>query len=221
MLKRTFFVAILLLALIIFFSRAEDQSARIWQQPLVIPTYKLDTPDLNPMFYDGQAYQGAKKKIYPYPFQDKLTDIREDKSYNAVYLENQYLKISFLPEIGGRLFSALDKTNNYDFFYRQHVIKPALIGMLGAWISGGIEWCVLHHHRATTFMSVDYTLAENPDGSKTLWFGEIERRHRMKWIIGATLYPDKSYLEVTVKIFNRTPFPSSFLYWANGFKQAL
>jgi tetratricopeptide (TPR) repeat protein len=167
------------------------------------------------MFYDGQAYQGAKKKIYPYPFQDKLTDIREDKTYNAVYLENRYLEISFLPELGGRLFSALDKTNNYDFFYRQHVIKPALIGMLGAWISGGIEWCVLHHHRATTFMPVDYTLVENPNGSKTLWFGEIERRHRMKWIIGATLYPDKSYLEVTVKIFNRTPFPNSFLYWAN------
>ena len=205
----------LLLALITSLGQAKDQSVRIWEQPLVVPTYKLDPPDSNPMFYDGQAYQGAKKKIYPYPFQDKLTDIREDKTYNAIYLENRYLEISFLPELGGRLFSALDKTNNYDFFYRQHVIKPALIGMLGAWISGGIEWCVLHHHRATTFMPVDYTLVENPDDSKTLWFGEIERRHRMKWIIGATLYPDKSYLEVTVKIFNRTPFPNSFLYWAN------
>ena len=215
MLKKTFFIALLLLALITSLGQAKDQSVRIWEQPLVVPTYRLAPPDSNPMFYDGQAYQGAKKKIYPYPFQDKLTDIREDKTYNAVYLENRYLEISFLPELGGRLFSALDKTNNYDFFYRQHVIKPALIGMLGAWISGGIEWCVLHHHRATTFMPVDYTLIENTDGSKTLWFGEIERRHRMKWIIGATLHPDKSYLEVTVKIFNRTAYPNSFLYWAN------
>jgi len=188
---------------------------RIWQEPLTIPTYVVDKPDSDPMFYKGDAYQGAKKVIYPYPFLDKVTDIRKDKTYNAVYLENKYVKLCFLPEVGGRLFSAVDKTNNYDFFYRQHVIKPALIGMLGAWISGGIEWCVLHHHRATTFMPVDYTLAKNLDGSKTLWFGEIERRHRMKWIIGATLYPDRSYMEVTVKIFNRTPFPNSFLYWAN------
>ncbi|MHC4569713.1 MAG: DUF5107 domain-containing protein, partial [Planctomycetota bacterium] len=88
-------------------------------------------------------------------------------------------------------------------------------GMLGAWISGGIEWCVFHHHRSTTFMPVDYTLADNTDGSKTIWFGETERRHRMKWIIGVTLYPDKSYIEVTVKIFNRTAVPHSMLYWAN------
>jgi tetratricopeptide (TPR) repeat protein len=167
------------------------------------------------MFYKGEVYQGAKKTIYPYPFLDKLTDIRENKTYNALYLENEYVKVSFLPQLGGRLFSALDKTNNYDFFYRQHVIKPVLIGMLGAWISGGIEWCVLHHHRATTFMPVDYTLAENPDGSKTIWLAELERRHRMRWIIGATLYPDRSYLEVKVRIFNRTPFPNTFLYWAN------
>ena len=120
-----------------------------------------------------------------------------------------------LPELGGRLFSATDKTNNYEFFYRQHVIKPALIGMLGAWISGGVEWCALHHHRNTTFMPVDYTLAENPDGSKTIWVGETERRHRMKWLIGLTLCPGRSYVEATVKFFNRTPQSHSILYWAN------
>jgi tetratricopeptide (TPR) repeat protein len=196
-------------------SHAEKQTVKIWEEPLVIPTYSVAPPEKNPMFYNGEVYQGAKKVVYPYSFLDKLTDVRENKTYKAVYLENEYIKVSFLPELGGRLFSATDKTNNYDFFYRQHVIKPALIGMLGAWISGGIEWCVLHHHRATTFMPVDYTLAENPDGSKTLWFGEIERRHRMKWVIAATLYPGKSCLEVTVKIFNRTPLPNSFLYWAN------
>jgi len=205
--------------LIVFFvfaaASAAELTVKIWEEPQVIPTYRVDAPDLNPMFYKGEVYQGAKKTIYPYPFLDKLTDIRENKTYKALCLENEYVKISFLPELGGRLFSALDKTNNYDFFYRQHVIKPSLIGMLGAWISGGIEWCVLHHHRATTFMPVDYVLAENPDGSKTVWFGEMEHRHRMKWIIGATLYPDKSYIEITVKIFNRTQFPNTFLYWAN------
>ncbi len=188
---------------------------KVWEESLVIPTYRLEPPELNPMFYENESYQGAKKKIYPYPFRDRITDIREQNTYKALHLENDYIKLSILPELGGRLLSAVDKTNNYEIFYHQHVIKPALIGMLGAWISGGIEWCVFHHHRSTTYMPVDYTLTDNADGSKTIWFGELERRHRMKWIIGITLYPNRSYIEATIKIFNRTAVPNSILYWAN------
>src|SRR3989304_1825999 len=159
-------------------------TVKIWAEPLKIPTYQVGQPDKNPRFYVARAYQGAQGRVYPYPMFDNLTDNRKDKTYNAVYLENEYIKICVLPEIGGRLFAALDQTNNYAFLYRQNAIKPALIGMLGAWISGGIEWCIPHHHRATTFMPVDYTLQENSDGSKTLWIGEIELRHRTKWLVG-------------------------------------
>jgi tetratricopeptide (TPR) repeat protein len=188
---------------------------RVWEEPLVLPTYEVGKPDPNPRFYETRVYQGAKGPVYPYPMLDVLTNNRVEKTYTALYLENKYLHICVLPEIGGRIFTALDKTNNYDFFYRQHVVKPALIGMLGAWISGGVEWCVFHHHRATTFMPTDYTIEENADGSKTIWVGELERRHRMHWLLGVTLYPDKSYLEVTVKMFNRTPLANSILHWAN------
>ena len=190
-------------------------AVRVWEEPLTLPTYRLDPPDPNPRFYTHESYQGAQKRIYPYPMQDGVTDIREEKTYKALYLENEYIKLCILPELGGRLFYATDKTNNYEIFYRQHVVKPALIGMLGAWISGGIEWCVFHHHRNTTYMPVDYSLTENVDGSKTIWFGETERRHRMKWLIGITLYPGKSYIEATVKLDNRTAYPNSILYWAN------
>ena len=196
-------------------SAATKEQVKIWEEPLVLPSYRVDPPDPSPMFYTGASYQGAQKRIYPYPLIDRITGIREEGTWKSLNLENEYIRLSVLPEIGGRLFSAVDKTNNYDIFYRQHVIKPALIGMLGAWISGGIEWCVFHHHRNTTYMPVDYTLADNPDGSKTIWFGETERRHRMRWIIGITLYPDKSYIEATVKMFNRTAVPNSILYWAN------
>ncbi|MGA2607521.1 MAG: DUF5107 domain-containing protein [Terriglobia bacterium] len=192
-----------------------QSAVKLWEEPLVIPTYQIGAPEKNPIFYGGRAYQGAKGAIYPYPILDKLTDVRENKTYHAVYLENQYVKLCVLPEIGGRILSAEDKTDNYDFFYHQHVIKPALIGMLGAWISGGAEWDIPHHHRASTFMAVDHSLQENPDGSKTIWVGEIELRHGMKWIVGLTLYPDKSYIEATVKLFNRTPLAHSFLYFAN------
>ena len=196
-------------------ARVGEPFVKIWEEELVVPSYKVGPPDPNPMFYTHESYQGAQKRIYPYPLLDNLTHLREDKTYDALYLENEYVKLSVLPEIGGRVFSAVDKTNNYDFFYHQHVIKPALIGMLGAWISGGIEWCAFHHHRNTTFMPLDYALAENPDGSKTIWVGETERRHRMKWLIGITLFPGKSYVEATVKFFNRTALPHSILYWAN------
>jgi tetratricopeptide (TPR) repeat protein len=192
-----------------------DPGVKIREEPITLPTYKIAEPDSNPMFFEGEVYQGASKIIYPYPFLDGITDEKTDKTYTAVYLENEYIKISFLPELGGRLFTGLDKTNNYNFFYRQLVVKPALIGMLGAWISGGIEWCVLHHHRATTYMPVDHTIVENPNGSRTLWLGETELRHRIKWIIGATLFPGKSYMQITGKIYNRTPYQHSFLYWAN------
>ncbi len=192
-----------------------DSGVILREETLVIPTYKLGPPEANPVFFDGRAYQGAKGPVYPYPLLDKLGTAREPHAWKAVRLENKYVEIAVLPEIGGRIFTALDKTNGCDFFYRQRVIKPALIGMAGAWISGGVEWNVFHHHRVTSFMPVDHVLRENPDGSKTVWVGETELRHRMRWIIGLTLHPDRSYLDVTVKLFNRTPLPHSFLYFAN------
>lgn len=199
-----------------FMRRGESRDAvRVWEEPLTLPTYRLDPEDPNPRFYTNESYQGAQKRIYPYPMQDGVTNIREEQTYKALYLENEYIKLCILPEIGGRLWYATDKTNGYEIFYRQNVVKPALIGMLGAWVSGGIEWCVFHHHRDTTHLPVDYHLAENADGSKTIWFGETERRHRMRWLIGVTLRPGKSYIETTVKIFNRTAYPHSILYWAN------
>lgn len=185
------------------------------EERIVIPTYPVGAADPDPIFYSQESYQGAQKHVYPYALQDRLSHVREDRTYTALTLENEFVKLTVLPEIGGRLFEALDKTNNHHFFYRQHVIKPALIGMLGAWISGGVEWCAFHHHRNTTFMPVDYRLIANTDGSKTIWFGEIERRHRMKWLIGLTLRPGSSAIETTVKLINRTAQPHSILYWAN------
>ena len=144
------------------------------------------------MFYFGRQSQGAEGRVYPYPLYDNLTHRKADKTYQLVYLENEYVRIGILPEIGGRLFEAVDKTNDYDFVYRQHVIKPALIGLIGAWISGGIEWNIPHHHRASTFLPVQYRSQENADGSKTVWVGELEIRQRMRWAVGYTLRPGKS-----------------------------
>ena len=191
------------------------QEVTVKTEPLVLPTYQIGAPDVNPIFYTGRVYQGAQGHIYPYPLYDVLTDNKVDQTYNAVYLENQYLKVCVLPEIGGRILSATDKTDGYEIFYRQTGIKPALIGMLGAWLSGGVEWNIPHHHRMSSYMPIDWKTEENPDGSKTIWVGETELRQRMKWSIGITIYPDRSWVEARVRLMNRTPYIQSLLYWAN------
>lgn len=180
-----------------------------------IPTYLVGNPELDPYFFNGRVYQGAAGHVYPYPIYDNLTDERVDRDYKYLKLENEYTEISVLPEIGGRIFSASDKQSGYHFFYTQHVIRPALIGMIGSWISGGVEWNIPHHHRASSTLNAGYDIVDNPDGSKTIWVGETEIRQRLKWSIGLTMYPGKSYVEATLKLQNRTPMMQSFLYWAN------
>jgi hypothetical protein len=194
---------------------ADAAPVKVWEEKAVIPTYLAGDPEPNPIFFFGRSSQGAQGPIYPYPFYDRLTGKRVDKTYTMVYLENEYVRIGVLPEIGGRIFEGVDKTNNYNFFYRQHVIKPALIGLIGAWISGGVEWNIPHHHRASTFIPVQHKLEENGDGSKTVWVGELEIRHRMRWAVGYTLRPGKAYLEASVRILNRTPVVNTMLCFAN------
>jgi tetratricopeptide (TPR) repeat protein len=201
------------------FSLARPSSAlaavTVSEKEIVLPTYLAGEPEPNPMFYFGRNSQGAEGRVYPYPLYDSLTDIKSNKTYRIVYLENEFVRIGVLPEIGGRLFEAVDKSNGYNWVYRQHVIKPALIGLIGAWMSGGIEWNIPHHHRATTFLPVQYRVEENADGSKTIWVGELEIRQRMRWAVGYTLSPGKSYLTAKVRIINRTPFPNTMLCFAN------
>lgn len=195
--------------------RSGGYAVKLWEEAVALPTYLIGEPLTTPMFYHGRAYQGAQGHFYPYPVQDKLTYVRKDKMYKMLYLENRYVKIGVLPEIGGRVFYALDKTNNYKFFYSASAVKPGLVGMLGAWLDGGIEWNIPHHHRPSAYLPVQHKLEDNPDGSKTIWVGEMEINHRMRWVVGLTLHPDRSYVEATFRLINQTPASNSFLYFAN------
>jgi len=121
-----------------------------------------------------------------------------------------------LPEIGGRLHGAQDKTNGYQFLYDQKVIKPGLIGLTGAWISGGVEWNFPDGHRPSGFRDTDWKLVENPDSSKTIWVGEIDRITGMRWSVGITLHPGRNWVETKVRLFNCTPLVHRFQYWATS-----
>ncbi len=192
-----------------------DLTVAVWQEKVVIPTYGTGKPDKNPMFFEKRVYQGSSGVVYPNPVIEKIEDQIHDKVYTGLFLENKYLKVMILPELGGRIQMAYDKIKQRHFIYYNQVIKPALVGLTGPWISGGIEFNWPQHHRPSTFEPVDFDLSENTDGSKTVWVNEVERMFHTKGMIGFTLHPDKAYIEIKAKLYNRSSLPQTFLWWAN------
>lgn len=190
-------------------------SVKAWQEEVIIPTYEIGKPEKNPIFLEKRVYQGSSGVVYPYPVVEKIEDEKQDKIYKAVYLENEYIKVMILPELGGRVQMAYDKIKQRHFIYYNQVIKPALVGLTGPWISGGIEFNWPQHHRPSTFLPVDHTIENNADGSVTVWVSENEKMFHQKGMAGFTLHPGKAYLEIKGKLYNPTPVPQTFLWWAN------
>lgn len=190
-------------------------AVRAWEERVIIPTYGVGQPDRNPMFLENRVYQGSSGVVYPHPVIDRVLEEKRDREYTGLFVENRYIKVMVLPELGGRVQMALDKTNGYHFVYHNRVIKPALVGLTGPWISGGIEFNWPQHHRPSTFDPVDYRIEEHADGSRTIWCSEIERMFRTKGMVGFTLHPERAYLELRVQLSNRTSEPQTFLWWAN------
>lgn len=193
----------------------ESGLVRAWEEEIRIPTYPVGEEEKNPIFLEKRVYQGSSGVVYPYPVIEKIYDEKIEKAYQAFFLENEYIKVMILPELGGRIQMAYDKVKKRHFVYYNQVIKPALVGLTGPWISGGIEFNWPQHHRPSTFMPTDCRIEENADGSKTIWCNEVERMFRTKGMQGFTLHPDKAYIEIKVQVYNRTPFPQTFLWWAN------
>lgn len=188
---------------------------KAWREKVVIPTYEVGTPEKNPIFLEKRVYQGSSGVVYPYPVIESISDEKTDKEYEVVFIENEYIKVMILPELGGRVQMAYDKIRRRHFIYYNHVIKPALVGLAGPWISGGIEFNWPQHHRPSTFMPVDTAIEHNSDGSVTVWVSEMERMFHQKGMAGFTLRPGHAYLEIKGAVYNRTDVPQTFLWWAN------
>ena len=171
---------------------SKQSTVRIWAEEVVIPTYLVGEPNRNPMFLEKRVYQGSSGRVYPYPVIDKICDEQAQEQHRVVFLENRYLKLMVMPSFGGRIQYAYDKTNGCPFIYHNHVIKPALVGLAGPWLSGGIEFNWPQHHRPGTYCPVDCTITDNPDGSRTLWLSEIEPMWHLKGTLGLTLLDRKS-----------------------------
>ena len=188
---------------------------KAWRELVTIPTYEIGKAEKAPMFLEKRVYQGSSGVVYPYPVIESISNEKTDKDYKAVYLENEYIKVMILPELGGRIQMAYDKIKQRHFVYYNHVVKPALVGLAGPWISGGIEFNWPQHHRPSTFMPVDCDIVENADGSVTVWVNEMERMFHQKGMAGFTLRPGCAYLEIQGRVRNRTNLPQTFLWWAN------
>lgn len=183
----------------------------------MIPSYASPPAEELPMFAENRIHQRTSGNPYPNRVVMLVDrEHRKERPFRVITLENEYLKIELMPELGGRIYSALDKRTGYDFFYKQHVIKPALIGMLGSWISGGCEFNWPCHHRPGTFMPTDVSVEEHLDGAVTVWMGDHEPLDRMKGMVGIHLAPGEARFDTRIKVYNRTPTRHSFLWWENA-----
>ena len=191
---------------------------RAWEGTITIPTYTWED-DVNPKFW---ALEGVGKGsappssaiIYPYTMQDNLSRTKVDRTYKALFVENEYLKLTCLPELGGRLHSVLDKTTGQDMFHINHVIKPSMIGMRGAWISGGVEWNVgPQGHTVTCVSPVDALVGQNADGSAYLEVSNLEKSRRTRWTVRVTLHPGRAYLDERIRLFNPTDVLCPYYFW--------
>lgn len=191
-------------------------STKVTRGKRSIPTYGLGAPEKNPLFFEKRVYQGSCGKVYPVPFINKVYDEPKPVDYDLIDLENEYVRLSLMPEIGGRIFLGQDKTNDdYDFFYRQDVIKPALVGLAGPWISGGVEFNWPQHHRPGTYLPTDAAIETSDDGETTVWMSEHDPLNRLKGMHGICLHNGSALIELKARLYNRTALTQTFLWWAN------
>jgi tetratricopeptide (TPR) repeat protein len=182
----------------------------------LIPSYGVKAMEKLPMFAENRIHQRSSGNPYPCRVVTGVERGRKtDKAYRVITIENEYIRLELLPELGGRIYSAYDKRTGYDFFYKQHVIKPALIGLLGNWISGGCEFNWPCHHRPSTFMPVDVATEHESDGSVTVWMSENEPFNRMRGAVGIHMALGEARFETRIKVYNGDASRHSFLWWEN------
>ncbi|MGB9606150.1 MAG: DUF5107 domain-containing protein, partial [Bryobacteraceae bacterium] len=138
------------------------------------------------------------------------------KTYRAVYVENEYLKVTVLPEFGGKLYAIYDKTAGRDALYTNHVVKYGLVGLRGAWTSGGIEWNFPDGHTVTTVSPIDSMLRSDPGGAACVVVGDTERIQRTQWAVAICLAPGVKRVETRVLLNNRREVPARYWFWATA-----
>ena len=188
------------------------EEVRVWQDVLTLPTYEEGAPDPNPPF---DAFSTGRFN-YPYTLRENLTDRPVSHDWRVVYLENEYLKCSVLPDIGGHLYTCIDKISGQSMFYANPSIKKANIGYRGAWAAFGIEFNFPVSHNWVSMSPVQFTYATHADESASVWVGNIDRVYGMEWLVELRLRPGSTVLEEHVTLNNRSDVRHRFYWWNNA-----
>jgi len=180
------------------------------ESTLTLPTYEEDLPDVNPRF---DLFARRPFLIYPYTARTNLTDRRADRTWRTLVLENEHLRLTVLPDLGGRIYSCVDKANGAEMFYANTSIKYADVAYRGAWVALGVEFNFPVSHNWVTVSPVDYGIVRHPDGSASVWVGNIDRPYGMQWRVELRLRPGRSLLEQTTTLYNRSDVRHRFYWW--------
>ncbi|MEQ9290325.1 MAG: DUF5107 domain-containing protein [Cyclobacteriaceae bacterium] len=200
----------LIIVFAVFTYTARSQKATVSEDTLPIETYAFNNPNPIPLLLD-------KPHVYPYHSFNGYSHDKKVQNWKVVTLENDYIKVMVLPEIGGKVWGAIDKSNGADFIYKNDVVKFRNIAMRGPWTSGGIEFNFGYiGHTPATATPVDYTTKQNEDGSVSCFVGSIDLPSRTEWRVEVRLQPDKSYFETHVQYYNPTNSRKSYYNWMTG-----
>jgi tetratricopeptide (TPR) repeat protein len=203
---------VLALSLWIFAIPARAQ-VRVWEGVSELPVYEEGSPDANPSF---DQFSAAGRFSYPYTLRNEITNQRVVHRLRAVFLENEYLKCSVLPDIGGHVYTCIDKINGQPMFYANPSIKKARIGYRGAWAAFGVEFNFPVSHNWMSMSPVDFAFASHEDGSASVTVGNIDRVYGAEWRIELILRPGWTVLEQRVTLSNRSDVRHRFYWWSNA-----
>ena len=182
---------------------------KIQEETVVKPTYRVLTEDPIP-YFESRHYPYTKLNI----FDSKPTSVK----YREIALENEFLRVSFMPSLGARIFSAFDKIDNVQIFNYIDTIRPTLIAIRGAWIAVGIEFnlCPFASHTVDNFSPVDYVVRRNEDGSASIFLGSLNLITRIEYAVNITLRPNSSRIETEIRTFNTDLVPQRYYFWSNA-----
>jgi hypothetical protein len=182
------------------------------EETITLPTYDVKGENRNPVFRS----QYGVAHIYPYTLLDDIDAKIKDKTYHTLVLENKYLLVTIIPDLGGRVYSVFDKISQRDVFYKNSIVRFAPLAIRGAFFSGGMEFSFPVAHAPTTCDKVNWDMHENTDGSASISIGGLEHISRLRWMITLTLFPDRCALAQDVYLFNPGPIAGRYHYWTNA-----
>ena len=208
--KNIIIISFFIIISIFSFTEIHAQESIIKEEIWDIKTYPFSDPDPVPILT-------RRPSIYPYFSFNKFSHKGIDKKWKVVTLENDYIKLMVLPEVGGKVYGAIEKSTGNEFLYYNKVLKFRQIAMRGPWTSGGIEFNFgIVGHTPAVATPVDYLIRQNPDGSASCFIGTMDLTSRTRWTVEVIIPKDKAFFKTRTFWYNPTPFRQSYYSWSNN-----